>query len=157
VPGLRIIWVGKTKKGFPESGVATYTKRIRPLCALECVEIRAASHSGRDPQTTLKTESEAILNRLDGREAVVLLDEGGKERSSREWADMMRDLLERSQAPATFVLGGAFGVDQRVRERATEVVSLSRLTFPHQLARIILLEQIYRALTLLAGHAYHHE
>ncbi len=155
--GLRVIWVGKTSKGFAAEGVAHYLKRIRPLCPLECVELKTAGHSGRGAESAKEKESEAILKRLGGRETVVLLDEQGRQPDSRSWARMLGELLEKSPAPCTFVLGGAYGVDERVRARAGEVVSLSRMTFPHQLARVVLLEQIYRGLTLLSGHAYHHE
>ncbi len=154
---LRLIWVGKTRKGYAAEGVANYLKRIRPLCPLDCVELKPATHSGRAADNVREKESDAILKRLTGREAVVLLDERGRQPDSREWAAMLGKLMEISPSATTFVLGGAYGVDERIRSRATEVVSLSRLTFPHQLARVILLEQIYRGLTLLSGHAYHHE
>ena len=156
MPGLRIIWVGKTKAAFAQQGVALYLKRIRALQAIECVEIRAASHSGRDPQAAVKLESDGIMKRLAQGDPVVLLDEKGSRPTSKELGAMLSRLTEGG-GQVTFVLGGAFGVDARVRQMAAERVSLSPLTFPHQLARVILLEQLYRALTLHLGHAYHHD
>jgi len=151
---LRVIWVGRSKRGFSQDAVDHYCKRIRALGSLECIEIRAASHSGRDEKAAIKAESDAILKRLGKRGAVLLLDERGRQPTSRELADQLGAL--GSAGGVTFVMGGAYGVDERVRACAGEVISLSRLTFPHQLARVVLLEQIYRALTLRAGHGYHH-
>lgn len=154
---LRVMWVGKTKRGYAQDGVAFYRKRIKPLGELECVEIRAASHSGREPEAAARTESDAILKRLGPRDVAVLLDERGRQLSSPELAAMLDSPGMEDGRGLTFILGGAYGVDARVKAHAAKSISLSRLTFPHQLARVILLEQLYRALTLRAGHAYHHE
>jgi 23S rRNA (pseudouridine1915-N3)-methyltransferase len=149
---LRIIWVGKTAKGYAQAGVDYFTDRIRALQPIDIVELRAAAHSGREVPAALEAEGAAILKRLEPQERVVLLDEGGEEMTSRQFAQW---LAERQ--PVTFVLGGAHGLAGSIRQRAQHKLSLSRLTFPHQLARVVLLEQIYRALTLRRGHGYHHE
>lgn len=154
--GLRVVWVGKTRAAFARQGVELYLKRIRALQQIECVEIRPASHSGRDPQAAVKLESDAILKRLAPGDPMVLLDEKGSRPTSKEMGAMLGRLSEGG-GQATFVLGGPFGVDGRVGSMAAERLSLSHLTFPHQLARVILLEQLYRALTLQLGHAYHHD
>lgn len=155
--GIRIVWVGKTDKGFVAEGVAHYAKRIKPFQSLETVEIRPAVHSGRDPRQALELEADAVLKRLVGADPVVLLDEGGNQPTTRAFADQLSGWLERPGGSPTFVIGGAFGVDDRLKSRADFNLSLSRLTFPHQLVRVILLEQLYRALSLLSGHGYHHE
>lgn len=158
MPKLRVIWVGKTKQGYAKEGVDHYRKRIKPLGDLECIEIRAASHSGREKNAALKAESEAILKQLGSRgQRFYLLDERGRQPSSRELAELLEAAAMIDGQSITFVLGGAYGVDSRVRSAASETISLSRLTFPHQLARVVLLEQLYRALTLSAGHNYHHD
>lgn len=148
---IRVIWVGKTAKGFPQDGVDHYLKRIRPYREIECVDVRPGDHSGRDPVQALRMEGEAILKRIDDRARVILLDERGTALSS---PDLARWLEERPAA--TFVIGGAYGIDGRVVARADDRLSLSKLTLPHQLVRIVLLEQLYRAFTLQHGHAYHH-
>lgn len=150
---LRVLWVGRTDKGFPREGVAHYERRIRPLVPLECIEVKAADHSGRNRVQALAAEADALLRRLGAGDTVVLLDERGAQPTSRELAGWL-DALE--QGPMAFVIGGAYGVDPAVRRRARRVLSLSRLTLPHQLVRIVLLEQLYRALTIRAGHGYHH-
>ena len=148
---IRVIWVGKTVNGFPQDGVDHYLKRIRPYREIECVDVRPGDHSGRDPAQALRVEGEAILKRIEDRARVILLDERGTALSS---PDLARWLEERPAA--TFVIGGAYGIDGRVVARADDRLSLSKLTLPHQLVRIVLLEQLYRAFTLQHGHAYHH-
>ncbi len=153
---LRVIWVGKTERGFHQQAVTFYRERIEPLQTLECIEVRSAAHSGRDAGRAVGKESDAILKRIVPGDPVILLDEKGREHSSRALAALF-DQLSRGGGSLTLVLGGAYGVDERVRVRAEIKLSLSRLTFPHQLARVILLEQIYRSLTLRDGHGYHHD
>lgn len=155
--GLRVVWVGRTQQGFVEEGVAYYRDRIAPFQPLEIVEVRAAGHSGRDPAQALRREGEAILKRIPPADPVALLDERGRELDTRAFARWLAARQQEAARPLTFVVGGAYGVDAAVRDRAQDTLALSRLTFPHQLVRVILLEQLYRALSLLAGHAYHHE
>ena len=157
MPGLRIVWVGRTQQPFVEQGIAFYRERIAPYQPLEIVEVRAASHSGRDPAQALRKEAEAILKRLEPQEPLVLLDERGREQTTREFAAWLGERLEASGRSLTFVVGGAFGVDESVRRRAQTTLALSRLTLPHQLVRVVLLEQLYRVLSLRAGHGYHHD
>ena len=153
---LRVIWVGKTERGFYQQAVTYYRERIEPFQTLECIEVRSAAHSGRDAGRAVGKESDAILKRIAPRDSVILLDEKGRQRSSHELAALFNG-LSRGGGSLTLVLGGAYGVDERVRVRAEIKLSLSRLTFPHQLARVILLEQIYRSLTLRDGHGNHHD
>ena len=155
--GLRILWVGRSQQSFVEQGIAYYRERIAPYQSIELVEVRAAAHSGRDPAQALRREGEAILKRLAPEEPVVLLDERGRQFSTREFADWLGEQQERAGRPPTFVIGGAYGVDEAVRSRAGTAIALSRLTLPHQLVRVVLLEQLYRALSLRAGHGYHHQ
>lgn len=155
--GLRIIWIGKTKERFVTDGIEFYRKRLAPFHPVELVEVRAAAHSGRTKQEALRQEAEAVLKRA-GREAfVVLLDEKGEQLGTAGLAVKMRSLLSGHGNAITFIVGGAYGVNGAVRKRADWVLSLSRLTLPHQLVRVVLLEQLYRVASLNAGHQYHHE
>lgn len=154
---IRLIWVGKSRQDFVRLGVEHYRERIKPFCRLELLEVRPAGHSGRGQAKSVGLESGALLKRLGERERVLLLDEGGRLLSSRELAGLLNQQGAEGGSSITFLLGGAHGVDERIKARADETLSLSRMTFPHQLARLILLEQLYRALTLNAGHAYHHD
>ncbi len=154
---LRIFWVGKHQHRFISDGVAYYQKLLNPLQPVEVVEIRDAVHSGRDPQSGIKREGEALLKRIGGGETVVLLDEKGKQFSTREWAAMMGRLREESASSVCLIVGGAYGVADAVKQRSNHIVALSRLTFPHQLARVVLMEQLYRMFSLITGRAYHHD
>jgi 23S rRNA (pseudouridine1915-N3)-methyltransferase len=153
---LRILAVGKTEAGFIQDGVAHYLKRLRPLKPVEWEEVRAAGHSGRAQDQALAAEGAAILKRVAPGERVVLLDERGKSRTSPELAQWLERLSRSDASGAVLVIGGAYGVAEEVRTRANEMLSLSPLTLPHQLVRVVLLEQLYRAATILAGQPYHH-
>jgi 23S rRNA (pseudouridine1915-N3)-methyltransferase len=155
--GLRVLWVGRSQQRFVEQGIAFYRERIAPFQSLELVELRAAAHSGRDPAQALRREGEALLKRLAPDDSMVLLDERGRQLSTRELADWLAARQAAGGRALTFVIGGAYGVDEAVRRRADDVIALSRLTLPHQLVRVVLLEQLYRVLSLQAGHGYHHE
>lgn len=156
MPGLRVVWVGRSAQPFVEQAVAFYRERIAPYQALELVEVRAASHSGRDSARALQREGEAILKRLAPGDPMALLDERGRQLDTRGLAGWLAAQQSATGRPLTFVIGGAYGVDDAVRARAGAVIALSRLTLPHQLARVLLLEQLYRVLSLQAGHGYHH-
>ncbi len=153
---LRILMVGKTERGFVQDGVAHYLDRLRPFAAVDIIEVRAATHSGRDAGQALEKESAALLARLQPGDPLILLDERGREMDTREFSAWLSRLGEDSQGPPTFAIGGAYGVGDAVQARATASLALSRMTLPHQLVRVVLLEQLYRALSLAAGHGYHH-
>ena len=155
--GLRVVWVGKSQQRFVEAGIAYYRERIAPYLPLELVEVRAAAHSGRDAAQALRREGEAILKRIGPDEPLVLLDERGRQLDTAGLADWLGARQAAAGRAITFVIGGAYGVDEPVRRRAVDVIALSRLTLPHQLVRVVLLEQLYRVLSLRAGHGYHHE
>ena len=112
-------------------------------------------HSAREGDSARQDESERILSRLTDDEFVILLDERGKILDSPALSSLLLAPLERSQT-VTCIIGGAYGVDQTVHSRANLVWSLSALVFPHQLVRLILAEQLYRAQEIAAGNPYHH-
>lgn len=153
---VRILCVGRTDAGFIREGVAHYLKRLRPLLTVEWEEVRAAGHSGRSAEQALATEGAAILKRVKASERLILLDERGRAVTSTGLAEWVERLQRTNAASAVLLIGGAHGVSPEVRRRADEKLSLSPLTLPHQLVRIVLLEQLYRAATILAGQPYHH-
>jgi 23S rRNA (pseudouridine1915-N3)-methyltransferase len=153
---LRVLCVGRTEAGFVREGVDHYLKRLRPLLPIEWEEVRAAGHSGRSKEVVIAAEGQALLKQVSGNDRVILLDERGKAMTSpglAEWVTRVRQLPVSS---AILMIGGPYGVSEEVRTRADESLSLSPMTLPHQLVRIILLEQLYRAATILAGQPYHH-
>ncbi|MDJ0838547.1 MAG: 23S rRNA (pseudouridine(1915)-N(3))-methyltransferase RlmH [Acidobacteriota bacterium] len=152
---LKLIWVGRENRRDPESELCRrYRERLRPHGRLEETVIKSVQ-SGNTEETREK-ESRKILDALDSRDFVVLCDERGKGQSSPELARFLEQ-RERDARRPVWIIGGAMGVSAALRQRADFMLSLSKMTLPHALARVVLLEQIYRAFTIKAGHPYHHE
>ena len=151
-----LLCVGKTEQGFIGDGVNFYLKRIRPFHDVSLLILRAAAHSGRNQQLVLAQEAARVLQTIPEGDWMILLDEKGKACSSRQFSSRLKGLAETGRK-VTFVIGGAHGVHQSLRARADEMISLSAMTMPHQLVRVVFLEQLYRAFTILAGHGYHHD
>lgn len=150
---LRVVAVGKDRSGLYAPAVEEYARRISRYVRFELVEVPEARRHAGTPRAR-DEEAEALLARLGERERVVLLDERGEEETSAELARRVGRWLAGGQDVA-LVLGGADGVGEAVRARAAETLSLSRLTLAHRLARLVLVEQLYRVLTILRGEPYH--
>jgi 23S rRNA (pseudouridine1915-N3)-methyltransferase len=146
---VRVIAVGKGESAFAPLETE-YQQRSRAF-PVELVELKGR---GEDAEAR-KREGEDLLARLPERGLVIALDEGGDLLSSRAFADLFADAQRHAQPWVSLLLGGASGFDPAVRARAHRTISLSRLTFPHRLARLVLLEQLYRASSLLRGEPYH--
>jgi 23S rRNA (pseudouridine1915-N3)-methyltransferase len=153
---LRVLVVGRTEAGFVREGVEHYLARLRPMLPVEWEEVRAADHSGRSPEQALAREGEALLKKVGPQDWLVLLDEQGQSFTSVKLAQWLDKVRRRQATAAILAIGGAYGFPPAVLERANERISLSPLTFPHQLVRVILTEQLYRVAGILAGKPYHH-
>ena len=149
---IKIIAVGKKHETWVAEGIRRYETRLQRPFNVEWVLL---PHSARDGLQARENESERLLLRLDKDDFIVLLDERGKLFDSPGLSRMLLEPLERSRSVVVLV-GGAYGVDASVHERADVVWSLSPLVFPHQLVRLILAEQLYRAQEIAAGRPYHH-
>lgn len=149
---IKIIAIGKKHEAWIESGVIRYEKRLKTPFNTEWALL---PNSPREGLAARQEESERILNRLNDDEFVVLLDERGKLLDSPALSRQLLVPLEQSK-PVVIVIGGAYGVDDSVHQRANFVWSLSPLVFPHQIVRLILVEQLYRAQEIAAGRPYHH-
>lgn len=154
---LRILAVGHRQPAWVDTAVDEYLKRIRPPWRIELVALDAVARgsSGKADAATTR-EGERVLATLRDRERVVLLDETGKTFTSREWSQRLQQVASDSPDIA-LLIGGPDGHAPAVRARAAESWSLSRLTLPHGLARVMLAEQLYRAQSLLLGHPYHRD
>ena len=150
---IRIIAVGKKHETWIRDGLERYSKRLSGVWSTEWVLL---PHSPREGQQARQEESERILSRLGADDYVVVLDERGRMLDSPALSTQLNDVLTRTHS-LTIVIGGAYGVNDEVMRRADMLWSLSPLVFPHQLVRLILLEQLYRAQAIVAGHPYHHE
>lgn len=149
---LRILAVGKKHESWVTSGIDRYERRLRKPWDITW---QFLPHSSFDEDRARTEESDRILSKLAADEWLVLLDERGAILDSPGLGQKLQSALD-SGRKVTFVIGGAYGVDDRVRQRANLVWSLSKLVFPHQLVRLILTEQIYRAGEIQAGRPYHH-
>lgn len=149
---VKILAVGKKHESWVKEGIERYESRLKKPYAAEWVLL---PHSALFGDAARQEESERILSRLQDREFVVLLDEIGDEVDSPDLARLLDNAFTAGRS-LTFIIGGAYGVDDRVHQRADFVWALSSLVFPHQLVRLILAEQLYRAQQITAGHPYHH-
>ncbi len=149
---LRFLWVGKTDDKEYARGIERYRSRIENFARVEEVVIRPERE--RDHEAA-RREGARLLASLGVRCRGVVLDEKGKMKSSEDFSRMLCDHRDRDARPLAFIVGGASGLSPEVIGRADEVLSLSKMTFPHQLVRVLLLEQVYRALSISAGMRYH--
>jgi 23S rRNA (pseudouridine1915-N3)-methyltransferase len=149
----RIITLGQLKPGFYLEGCQFYLDRLKPYAKLELLELKEAKT--KIPEQVKHLESQALLKASSG--YVIALDEKGKSLTSKQWAETMTRLETQSISTISLLIGGAEGHSEELKKKANELWSLSNLTLPHDLARLVLLEQLYRAETIRAGHPYHRE
>lgn len=150
---IRIVAIGKKHDSWVQDGIERYQSRLKKPYVTEWVLL---PHSALQDDRAREEESERILSRLQDREFVILLDELGDELDSPQLSRLL-DSTFTAGRDIVFVIGGAYGVDDRLQQRADIVWSLSPLVFPHQLVRLLLIEQLYRSQQIAAGHPYHHE
>jgi 23S rRNA (pseudouridine1915-N3)-methyltransferase len=143
---IRIAWIGKTKEAAITALTEEYLERISRYVQTEGITLREESDLLAKFGATAKGGTKSTL---------VLMDSRGKEFSSEQFAKFLGDYQDRNPLPLVFAVGGADGFSEAVRSAASQVISLGKMTLSHELARVVLLEQIYRAFTILKGHPYH--
>ena len=149
--------IGKNNEPYIKTGVEDFTKRISKYYPVEWSIIPVPKNAGMLSEMDLKKkEGETILEWLDKDDYLIALDERGKQLSSEGLADFIMKRSNESTRNIVFLIGGAYGIDELVLKRANFTWSLSSLVFPHQLVRLILAEQVYRACTILRNEKYHH-
>lgn len=155
---MTLLTVGKTDVKWVKEGLDLYTSRLRhyvPFALTEIPELKGAAALSREQ--IKDKEGQLILAQLRPADEVYLLDEHGKEYRSLEFASFIEDRMARSGRDLVFVVGGAYGFSEEVYTRATGKISLSKMTFSHQMVRTLFAEQLYRAFTIIKGEPYHHE
>lgn len=150
-----VMSVGRVRQQFVLQGEAEYLQRIRGSFQVELLELGMESPESMSPGEVQNREGDEILKRAKGFDYLVVLDERGKTLSSKQMSEFVQARMNSGIKSVCFVIGGAFGVSEKVRQEADTVLSLSTLTFPHQLARLIVVEQLYRTHTLIKGVTYH--
>jgi len=151
---IKIFFTGKTKESYLQTGIADYEKRLKKYFPLSITEIIAKKSP--NPELVKQSESEILLKQIMPQDFVIILDERGKQLKSVELANQVQKFLNTVNKNIVFVIGGAYGFDKKVYDRANFLFSLSMFTFSHQMVRVIFLEQLYRAMTILKNEPYHH-
>ena len=155
---IKLIVVGKTNAKYLLEGEKEYENRLRHYTKFEEIIIPDVKQSGKLSENELKKkEGHLILGKLEHSEHVILLDDKGKSHSSIEFANFLQQKMNGSLKSLVFVVGGAFGFSYEVYQRANSKLSLSKMTFSHQMVRLIFKEQLYRGFSILRGEKYHHE
>jgi len=151
---ISILAVGKIKEDWLKKGIAEYQKRISKFCEVEIIEIPDASE-GDSIEKAMAEEGKRMLLRLKEQEVIVALDLKGESLDSLQFSDRLVHWLDKGGARMTIMIAGSNGYMPEVLEKATDRICLSRMTFPHQMTRLILLEQIFRAFKIAKGEKYH--
>ncbi len=153
-----LVWIGKSNGSYIKDGIAAFQKRINRYHGLEIAEIANVKNGERlKPAELKKKEAELLQKRFNSDDYIVLLDEKGKQYTSKAFAVFLQKQMLNAVKRLVFVVGGAYGFDQSIYERAHAKLALSPMTFSHQLIRVVFLEQLYRANTILKNEPYHNE
>lgn len=151
---ITLIRIGKLHLSFAQNGFDEYVKRLQHYVKFSD-ELLVVNSKSKETELIKKTEGDAILKKLQPTDHVILLDERGKENGSEKFAQFIQQMQLKTQH-LVFVIGGAYGFDERIYKRANGMLSLSQFTFSHQLVPLIFGEQLYRAFTIIKGEPYHH-
>ena len=154
---ITLLQVGKTEQKWLQEGFAEYERRLRHYIRFESRVIPSLklSRSISESQQN-KLEAELILKNIPERSLIILLDDKGKQYSSEDFAVSLQNKMNTGVQHLVFIIGGPYGFDQVIYQKANEKLSLSKMTFSHQMVRPIFLEQLYRAFTILRNEPYHH-
>lgn len=156
---LKLITVGKLKEKYLKDGIAEYQKRLGRFCKLEMVELPdektpdKASES--ENKAIMAKEAERILAKISDREFVIALAIEGDQFPSEKFSQILEDITVKGYSNLTFIIGGSLGLSPSVKKRANLLMSFGKLTLPHQLMKLVLIEQIYRAFMIQQGSPYH--
>jgi 23S rRNA (pseudouridine1915-N3)-methyltransferase len=149
---------GKKNDQWIQIGIDDYKKRIKKYISFEAIEMKSGTKSRRTSEDQIKQEEgKVLLAGLKPGDHLILLDETGKQVTSKTFATYLDSKLNWIPSRLIFVIGGSFGFSDEVYKRANEKLAISKMTLPHQLARLLFLEQLYRAFSIINNHPYHHE
>ena len=155
---LHFWMIGKTKEKYLLSGIEEYKKRLNRFIKIEQVIIPDVKNAAKIPVVDLKKqEAELVFKQLQPNDYLILLDEKGKQFTSRKFAQLIERRLNNSGQRTIFLIGGAFGFDEALYQRCNAKISVSEMTFSHQLIRLLFWEQLYRAVSIINGLPYHND
>ena len=153
---IRLIAVGKVKEKYFADAIAEYSKRLSAYCDFTLIEVKEENYknpSSADIKKIMAIEGERIEKAIKGYPIVLAIE--GKKFSSEELSKRIKTLTDRGEGELAFIIGGSYGVDERIKKLCKESLSFSDMTFPHTLMRVMVTEQIYRAFSIIAGSEYH--
>lgn len=156
---IRIVCIGKLKERYWTEAVEEYGKRLKRYCDLEIIQLKEARLADKasvsEEQNVIREEGQSIIKNIKEGSFVITLEILGKELSSEALAEKIENLGIEGHSDITFVIGGSLGLSEEVSRRADFKLSFSKMTFPHQMMRVVLLEQIYRAFKIIKNETYH--
>jgi 23S rRNA (pseudouridine1915-N3)-methyltransferase len=154
---IAFIVVGKTKSSFLKEGIAFYRSRLENYTPVEWMEVREVPvRKGIQEKTVIEKEGQAILNRCSGKDRIIALDRKGRAFDSMGWASRIEQMqTSLSSGRIVFITGGPLGLSEEILNSASEIWSMSKLTLTHEMVRLFMLEQIYRAFTIIRHEKYH--
>lgn len=154
---VKLLLIGRTEAEYLRTGVSEYETRIRRYIPFEITEIPGLKNAANyTPAEQMAREADLVRKQLAPGDILVVLDERGRETDSPGFADLLNRHFSSGMKRLVFLVGGPFGTDPLLRSEAAGMLSLSRMTFSHQMVRLFFVEQLYRALTILKGESYHH-
>lgn len=155
---IELIAIGKTSFDYLKTGIAIYEKRLTRYCNFKLSIIPDIKDAKNLSEAQIKhKEGELILKKIDKSHLVILLDDKGKDYTSMQFSNFLENKLMPSGKHIIFIIGGAYGFSEAIYERANQKLSLSKMTFSHQMVRLFFLEQLYRAYSIIKNEPYHHE
>lgn len=151
---IECIFLGQTNEGYLEKGIADFQRRLERYCQVRIKVVKERKGRLAD-QVRIDTEGRDLLEQIEPKSLLVALDRTGRQVGSEGFAALFQQWQDQNRRTASFVIGGSLGLSREVLSAADLVLSLSQMTFTHEMARLLLLEQVYRAFTILAGSKYH--
>ena len=152
---IQLLLVGKTSEAYLKEGIDIYLKRLSNYIPVS-VDVVLIS-SAKDSRKAIQEEGKNIQSKLSAGDFIIVLDEKGKEIGSKQFAVHFQKWMNQGIARIVFIIGGPFGISSELKEKANLILSVSKFTLTHQMVRLLLVEQIYRAMTILKNESYHHE
>lgn len=153
---INLYCVGSLKEDYLKAAVNEYKKRLSRYAQVEIIEIKEGKIDEANLEKSLLIEDEPLIKRLKDQDYLITMDLHGDMVNSEDFSEMLSKLFDKGISPINFAIGGTYGLSENLRNRSNKRICLSKLTFTHQMTRIILLEQIYRAFKIIKGESYHH-
>ena len=152
---IRLIWIGKTQDAYLKSGINAYMKKISHYIKIDSYEIKPAQYRSGTLNKWRRQETENMIKKINKSELNIFLDQNGVRHNSESLAKCFEKQISFGISRVNFFIGGAYGIDKSILPSGIQFLSLSEMTFTHQMIRLFLLEQIYRAFTIIRGEPYH--